>query len=207
MKKLIIFAAVAVLAVSAVFAQMPPYIFSVGTTISRSEYEDSDAYDALANIGLRKQDSQSIAIGAEFRSIFHGLKIGMTGEFTVLSPQFLYFSGMTDVGVFFDIKDVVGVGISTGPMVDYLFIDKAERERNPAVNELNDGFFEEIVHGDFNYRVTLDAIVGSVLRVGLAYTFPTKFNLDDFKIAELNPFKKGNFDKGRISFCLQMRIF
>ena len=207
MKKVLATAVLAIVVITALWAQTPSFMFSVGTTISHSEYRTSES--RFAQIGIGSDDnSGGVAVGGEVRISFRNLKFGAIGESTVINPKMLFFSGLLDFGVIVDIKDVVGIMFAMGPSVTYIFNDSsAPKTVDDEGNQTEEGFFSALIHGPFNYRVNLEAIVGPVLRVGVAYTFPTSFTLNAFNLVELNPFKKGNIDSGRFSFCLQMRIF
>lgn len=197
MKKILIVAVLALTAVTSLWAQTPSFMFSVGATLSRLDHEpDSEAFSPISN---------GIAVGGEIRIMYHHIKLGATGEATVVSSKELYFSGLFDVGLMFDIKDMVGIMVAIGPSIDYVFSDRSVPEEDRQL--IDEGFFYALIHGPFHYRLNLEAIVGPVLRVGFAYTFPTQFTLDELNMGELNPFKEGNIDSGRLSFCLQMRIF
>jgi len=212
-KRILILLVVSFLAVSAIWAESnnsAKSYFSVGLTLSKSDFvyhKDSQLHDIIP---YDPNKTDGIAMGAEARLKLSFFRFDVNGEFSVLSPKALYFNGVADLGAELDIKNVVGVGLGIGPNMMFIFNSDGstplywgsdDEDPRPA------SIFYAWVHSYFNYRVTLDAIVGPVMRVGLAYTFPTKFNLELFKLAELNPFKKGNIDSGKLAVCIQMRVF
>ena len=213
-KRVLILLVVMLLTVSGAMAaesKYSKYYFSLGVNLSKSDYVYHGESGTEGIFPKDPDKTGGIAMGAEFRLNLGYFRLDINGDFSVLTPQFLYFNGMSDVGVSIDIKDVVGIGFGLGPSMTFMFFSDG---RTPIYIDTDDDYstkeasiFYAWVHSHFNYRITLDAIVGPVMRVGLAYTFPTKFNLELFKIGELNPFKKGNIDSGRLAVCLQMRLF
>lgn len=213
MKKRIMVLLLVLVVVSGLWAKSEnsKYYFSVGINLSKSDYVYHKESGTEGIFPKDPDKTGGIAIGAEFRLNLGYLRLDVNGDFTVLDSQFLYFNGMSDIGVSFDIKNVVGIGLGIGPSMTFMFYSDGS---TPTYINLDDdppykdaSIFYAWVHSNFNYRITLDAIVGPVMRVGLAYTFPTSFNLELLKLEELNPFKEGNFDSGRLSLCLQMRLF
>ena len=212
-KRILILLFVMLLAVSGLWAESKTskYFFSVGVNLSKSDYVYHEESGTEGIFPKDPDKTGGVAMGAEFRLNLGYFRLDINGDFSVLDPQFLYFNGMSDVGVTIDIKNVVGIGFGLGPKMTFMFYSDGS---TPTYIDVDDDYstkdasiFYAWVHSHFNYRITLDAIVGPVMRVGLAYTFPTQFNLELFKIAELNPFKKGNIDSGKLAVCLQMRLF
>jgi len=220
MKKRILILLVVLLAVSAVWAESSEYkkyYFSVGLNLSKSDYiyHEESALDPIG-LGGDPNKTSGIAVGAEMRLNLGLFRINITGDFSVLSPQYLgvsylYFNGMSDIGVGIDFKNIVGIGLGLGPNMTFLFPsdgstpwyipgDEEEPQKQASI-------FYAWVHSPVNYKITLDAIVGPVMRVGIAYTFPTQFNLERFELDKLNPFLKGNIDSGKVSFYILMRVF
>ena len=215
MKKKLLILLILLLAVSAVWADISEYkkyYFSMGLNLSKSDYTFHDE-SALSGIGLGGDPNKTsgIAIGAEVRLNLGYFRINVTGDFSVLSPKFLYFNGMSDIGVAFDIKNVVGIGLGMGPNMTFLFPSDGSTPWYISVDEeyliREASVFYAWVHSPVNYSIKLDAIIGPVMRVGLSYTFPTEFNLEKFELEKLNPFLEGNFDSGKVSFFVLMRMF
>jgi len=213
-KRILILLIVLVVAVSGLWAESKKnskYYFSVGVTLSKSDFVEHET-SSLIDIGLGGDPDKTdgIAMGAEFRLNMGYLRMDVNGEFSVLTPKALYFNGVADLGVSFDIRNAVGIGLGVGPNMMFIFNSNGDTPWyiNPDDEDFRQAsIFYAWVHSYFNYRITLDAIVGPVMRVGLAYTFPTHFNLELLKIEELNPFKEGNIDSGKLAVCLQMRLF
>ena len=212
-KRILILLVVSIVALTSLWAgseNASKYYFSVGLTLSKSDfvYHKTSQIDYIIKRDTDKTDG--IAIGAEARLKINLLRFDVNGEFSVLSPKALYFNGVADFGVEFDIKNYVAIGLGIGPNMMFIFNSDGS---TPLYWGSDDevprtaSIFYAWVHSYFNYRVTLDAMVGPVMRVGLAYAFPTKFNLEYFELGELNPFKKGNIDSGKLAVCIQMRVF
>ena len=214
MKKKILILLILLLAATAVWAdssEYSKYYYSMGLNISRSDfdYHDESIWDEIGLGG--NPNGKKIAIGAEIRLNLGYFRLNVTGDFSVLTPQFLYFSGMSDMGVAFDIKNVVGLGLGLGPNMTFIFNSDGSTPQFITPDEIppfkEASIFYAWVHSPFNYNVTLEAIIGPVMRVGFSYTFPTEFNLEKFELEKLNPFLKGNFDSGKVSFFVLMRMF
>jgi len=210
-KRILILLFVSIMALTAVWAESSnasKYYFSVGLTLSKSDFVYHKPSGTEGILPKDENKTDGIAMGAEARLKLNLFRFDLNGEFTVLSPKYLYFNGVATFGVELDIKNAVDVGLGIGPNMMFFFFSNGD---TPWYIEPGGGreasIFYAAVHSYFSYRVTLDAIVGPVMRVGLSYTFPTNFNLEYFKLEEINPFKSGNFDNGKLALCIQMRIF
>lgn len=214
MKKKLLILLVLLLAATAVWAdssEYSKYYFSMGLNLSKSDhvFHNESAFDDIG-LGGDPNKTSGIAVGAEMRLNLGYFRLNITGDFSVLAPQLLYFNGMSDIGIAFDIKNVVGIGLGLGPNMTFLFPSDGSTPYYITDDDAapdHASVFYAWVHSPVNYSIKLDAIIGPVMRVGLSYTFPTQFNLEMFELEKLNPFIKGNFDKGKISFFVLMRMF
>jgi len=210
-KKILILLVVSLLAVTAVWAEStgaPKYYLSVGLTLSKSDYVEHKESATDYIIPRNGDKTGGIAMGAEARLKLNLFRMDVNGEFSVLTPKALYFNGVADFGIEVDIKNVVSLGFGLGPNLMFIFFSDGSTPLYMSEDVVREAsIFYAGVHSYFNYRITLDGMVGPVMRLGLAYTFPTHFNLEYLKLEELNPFKKGNIDSGKLAVCIQMRIF
>jgi len=189
------------------------FSWTLGIAIGKSDFAENSLDDiesrsgsAFDMIGLGSGNrSNKYAIGGETRMRVYFVNLDVLGEFTFVSRQILYFSGMVNIGAGFDFGNSVGLGFSLGPGVEYLFLNRFARDVMTSAGVAKSTFLDAVRTGNFNYRITFDVLVGAVLRVGLAYTLPTAFTLENFNPADLIPYRNTD-SKGKFSLCLQMRI-
>lgn len=176
--------------------------FDIGVNLSYNaadEVVDQQVYSGTLNL-------DRLAVGLEMRGNLSNFQLTIAGDISILDTQSMMFSGIFGAGISVDLFKYLKFGITTGPKVTYLYRERIKSVDNNGELVEADNFFTELAKGEFHYRLMFDILAGPVMSIGVAYTIPTKFTIDEGNWAEIIPGKE-NFSQGQVALCIQMKVF
>lgn len=194
-----------VLLISAVMCPLwSQSIFSTSAGVNLSYSQDS----LTPSTGTFEFNPDNIAVGLELRSNITYFQLDAVGEVSVVDSKTLLFSGILSAGASVEILSLAKIGLTFGPRIAYVYTSDASTIKDESIDKISNGknFLEAIKDGPVHVRLMVDIFAGPVITVGAAYTIPTDFTMGKGNWKELLP-NAESFEKGQISFCVQMKLF
>lgn len=204
MKKILVFVFMVFVLLFSVSAGQSLLRLSVGANIGYDKLAIVDESSA-SPIHLIKEGK--ITVGLEGRASIRYLLADFVGEISVIDMRHLYVSGILAAGPTVDIGRVLSCSLVVGPKIQYVIEDRGSAKGVDSEGEARTmAFSNALKEGLFNWRAMLDLIVGPVIRVGVAYTVPTGFSINQHNTKDIFPKLSSIADSAQTTFCIQMQL-
>lgn len=174
--------------------------FGANISFEKIDIKDTDTTkDIVKNL---------ISVGLDMRMLFKYVQVGYVGNMSVIDKKTLLFNGLSYLGASVQVFNRVDLGFALGPNMNYLIKDNGANKYVDGDGDTDssiDNYFSALFQGNYSYRLTAEALISKVMKVGLAVTIPTHFNLQTFRITKLWP-ESSDFKNIGISLSVQMRL-
>lgn len=200
MKKLLL-----VLALSAVLlAPLAAYsagVFDLSIGLNASFRDGTlEAFKEFADSGF-----DDWRFGLEMRTKLLFFELDSAGKIGMTENNGLTFSGLMVAGLSEDLFDTARIGVCFGPVIDYVLEDGESSLVIDGNHVQSESFMDALTKSRFNLRATLDFFLGPVIRLGVVWTVPTQYTIEEHDMNKLLPTGE-DWTRTQIALAIHMSL-